>query len=135
MARRKPDATVILVDDSFLSARSAEQTLRHNGVIAEVRADDGLSSFEPGSIDVIVSNPPIHDGGAYEVEASVRLLRQAATALRKPDPSAGSLGSRPGSLRVVAVHGADLGARLREIFPRVSRVASDRRFAVWSASL
>ena len=123
MARRKPDAKVILVDDSFLASRSAELTLSHNEVKAEVRADDGLSSFEPGSIDVIVSNPPIHDGGAYEVEESLRLLRQAAAALRKP-----------GSLRVVSVHGADLGTHLQEIFPRVSRVASDRRFAVWSAS-
>lgn len=123
MARRKPDAKVILVDDSFLAARSAELTLDHNQVAAEVRADDGLSNFEPGSIDVIVSNPPIHDGGAYEVEESLRLLRQAATALRKP-----------GSLRVVSVHAADLRTRLQEIFPRVSRVASDRRFSVWSAS-
>lgn len=123
MARRKPDARIILVDDSFLAVRSAEETLSRNSVTAEVYPDDGLSRFEPGSIDVVVSNPPIHDGGVFDIEESIRLLRQAATALRKP-----------GSVRVVAVHGANLGPQLQALFPRVSRVASDRRFTVWSAS-
>jgi 16S rRNA (guanine1207-N2)-methyltransferase len=123
IALRSPDARLILVDDSFLAVRSAQETFARNGLKAEFYADDGLSGFEPGSVDVIVSNPPIHDGGAYEVEESVRLIRQARAALRKP-----------GSIRLVSVHGADLRPHLQALFPKVSPVASTRRFAVWAAS-
>ncbi|MCA9726496.1 MAG: class I SAM-dependent methyltransferase [Candidatus Eisenbacteria bacterium] len=122
LAQRGEHIKLLLVDDSYLAVRSAEETFHRNGVAAEIRADDGLTEVDPGSVAVVVSNPPIHDGGAFVIEETVRLLQQARTAL---EPG--------GTLRVVAVHGANLGPILQTMFPRVTRVASDRRFTVWNA--
>lgn len=74
IASKHPDSQLTLVDISALALRSAEETLKINGLSASVQASDGLSEIN-GQFQHIVTNPPFHQGLKTHYEATENFLR------------------------------------------------------------
>jgi 16S rRNA (guanine1207-N2)-methyltransferase len=82
LATRLPGATVIATDVSAVAVESARLTAAANGVVVEVRHDDGASSLPEASVDLVLLNPPFHVGGAVHTGIAHRLIGEAARVLR-----------------------------------------------------
>ncbi|PJG84206.1 16S rRNA (guanine(1207)-N(2))-methyltransferase RsmC [Caviibacterium pharyngocola] len=85
-----PKANVTMCDIHALALASAERTLAENHLQAKVIASDVFSHIE-GKFDVILSNPPFHDGIDTAYRAVSELIRQAKAYLKNG-----------GELRIVA---------------------------------
>lgn len=83
VAQRQPEARVIAVDDSRAACRSTAATAQANGVADRVAVvhDDRLSTVEPGSVDLVVCNPPFHRGTARDSTAAYAMIDDAARVL------------------------------------------------------
>ncbi|MFD4993345.1 class I SAM-dependent methyltransferase [Cellulosimicrobium cellulans] len=83
-ARRWPEAHVVAADRSDAAVRSAALTARENGVGARVRTvrDDAGATLADASADVVLLNPPFHDGAALRTDAAHRMFTTAGRVLR-----------------------------------------------------
>jgi 16S rRNA (guanine1207-N2)-methyltransferase len=83
-ARRWPGAHVVAADRSDAAVRSAALTARENGVGDRVRTvrDDAGATLADASADVVLLNPPFHDGAALRTDAAHRMLATAGRVLR-----------------------------------------------------
>ena len=82
-ARLAPQGTVMLLDNRVQTVEVARRNLRRNGVAnATVLLSDGLQAVGQRNFDVIVSNPPLHEGGVYRTTPAARFVAAAATHLR-----------------------------------------------------
>jgi 16S rRNA (guanine1207-N2)-methyltransferase len=81
LKRREPSARVIASDISADAVDSARETMAANGLDVEVVRDTALSRQATGSIDLVVLNPPFHDGGAVTTDIAMALFADAARAL------------------------------------------------------
>ena len=120
-ATRNPQAEVIFVDESFMAIASAQANFA--AALPERRGTfaiaDGLEHLAPSSVDLILCNPPFHQGQAVENATAWRMFRQARTALKKG-----------GSLWIVANRHLDHHTKLRQLFNHCATVSSNRRFVV-----
>lgn len=82
LARRRPGARVVATDVSSIAVESARRTAEANDVAIETVQDDGLSSQQAGSADLIVLNPPFHVGAAVHTGIALRLFADAGRVLR-----------------------------------------------------
>ena len=82
--------TFTLVDCDALALASSGRTMAHVGADFKVLASDGLSEVE-GEFDLILSNPPFHQGVKTHYEATEQFLAQSFRHLKKG-----------GELRIVA---------------------------------
>lgn len=85
-----PDTHLTLVDVSDLAVTAARETCERNGVAADrltVHVADGLGHIATDSVDVVVTNPPFHQGHALDADMTDRLLADTARVL-KPDGAA-----------------------------------------------
>ena len=82
LKRRRPTARVIASDISAAAVESARGTAAANNLEIEVVRDDGLSRQPDASIDLIVLNPPFHDGGAVSIDAALAMFGEARRVLR-----------------------------------------------------
>ncbi|WP_203568133.1 class I SAM-dependent methyltransferase [Aestuariimicrobium ganziense] len=125
LAGRLPDAEVIAVDSSWAAAASTAATASSAGVRVSTHWVDGvrwLSEMPDSSLDLVVSNPPFHQGVAKDSGPTLQMFAEGARALA------------PGG-RLALVHNSHLPwARvlcdLR--VGQVSRLAQDRQFTVTS---
>ena len=69
---------------SAAAVASTLATAEANGVVDQVDAvrTDGLEGVEPGSLDLVVCNPPFHRGTALDRSTTPHLFARAAVALR-----------------------------------------------------
>lgn len=77
LALARPEARVIASDQSAAAIQSARATADAAGVgerVATVRAD-GVGDIAPGSVDLIVLNPPFHNGATLDTNLAHRLIR------------------------------------------------------------
>ncbi|MFF2270529.1 class I SAM-dependent methyltransferase [Cellulosimicrobium cellulans] len=83
-ARRWPGAHVVAADRSDAAVRSAALTARENGVGDRVRTvrDDAGATLADASADVVLLNPPFHDGAALRTDAAHRMFATAGRVLR-----------------------------------------------------
>ena len=83
---------------------------------------DGLDECAAGSLDLVLCNPPFHQGRTEGDHVAWEMFRQARRALR------------PGG-RLLVVGNRHLGYhwKLQRLFDRCETVASDRRFVVLAA--
>lgn len=83
-ARRIPHGTVVLVDSDLRAVRSARYTLEANDIPnADVRLSDGVSriiSQEP--FDVVIINPPFHQGREVDYNVAHQFVRDSRRILR-----------------------------------------------------
>jgi 16S rRNA (guanine1207-N2)-methyltransferase len=83
LKRRRPSARVIAADLSVEAVQSARETATANDLEVEVVRDVLLSSQPDGSADLIVLNPPFHDGGALSTDTALAMFAEAARVLRR----------------------------------------------------
>ncbi|MCM6762538.1 methyltransferase [Rathayibacter sp. ZW T2_19] len=82
LARSRPDLDVVATDTSRAATESARATAEANGLRVRVLRDDNASTLDPGSVDVIVCNPPFHSDGAVTDLVARRMIRAAGRLLR-----------------------------------------------------
>jgi len=83
LAAQWRSASFELLDVSDLAVAAAQKTWERNGLgsDATIRAADGLTGVADASVDVVVTNPPFHQGHALDRDLTDRLLADAARVL------------------------------------------------------
>jgi 16S rRNA (guanine1207-N2)-methyltransferase len=123
VALADPDAEVVFVDESYQAVASAEATYGANsgGAVgkAEFRVGDGMEDFPPGSVDVVLNNPPFHSHQATTDATAWRMFRGAQRALRPG-----------GELWVIGNRHLGYHVKLRRLFGNCELVAGDPKFVV-----
>ncbi|MBK3587266.1 methyltransferase [Streptomyces sp. MBT57] len=124
-ALANPDAHVTFVDESYGAVASAEETFRLGapaGAEADFLVGDGLSGLAPGSMDLVLNNPPFHSHMATTDATARTMFVGARTALRQG-----------GELWVVGNRHLSYHTHLRRIFGNCTTVAGDAKFVVLRA--
>jgi 16S rRNA (guanine1207-N2)-methyltransferase len=104
------DAHFLLLDVSDLAVEAATRTWKANGLGPRMTAQvaDGFASTQTQSVDIVITNPPFHQGHAQDHEMTERLLADMARVLR------------PGGVAyVVAQRHLNLHTRMRQWFTSV----------------
>ncbi|AOR35926.1 50S rRNA methyltransferase [Streptomyces fodineus] len=124
IALADPAAEVLFVDESFQAVASAEATYKANGVPghAEFRVGDGLAGVAPGSVDLVLNNPPFH---SHQATTDATAWRMFTGALRSLRPG--------GELRVIGNRHLGYHVKLRRLFGNCELVAGDPKFVVLRA--
>ncbi|NYS21187.1 methyltransferase [Streptomyces sp. SJ1-7] len=124
-ALANPDAHVTFVDESYGAVASAEETFRlgaPEGAMADFLVGDGLSDIAPGTMDLVLNNPPFHSHMATTDATARTMFVSARTALRQG-----------GELWVVGNRHLSYHTHLRRIFGNCTTVAGDAKFVVLRA--
>lgn len=116
---------VLASDASAAAVASATATASVNGVADRVRVtrDDALAGVEPGSVDLVVCNPPFHQGTTVHAGIADRLFAAAARVLR------------PGG-ELLTVYNSHLPHRaaLQRLVGPTRQLARDPRFTVTAST-
>ncbi|WP_263172527.1 methyltransferase [Streptomyces sp. SCSIO ZS0520] len=126
LALAEPGARLHFTDESYQALASAEATFRENlgaDRAAEFRVGDGLADFPPGSLDLVLCNPPFHSHQATTDTTAWRMFTGARRALRPG-----------GELWVVGNRHLGYHAKLRRLFGGSQLVASAPKFVVLRAA-
>lgn len=120
-ARANPGATVHFLDESVMALASARATYQGSGLanLARFTLGDALSGVAAGSADLILCNPPFHQGQVVGDEVAWRMFSQSRRVLR-----AG------GELHIVSNRHLNYHVKLKRLFGNVQPVASDRKFVL-----
>ncbi|MCI9888365.1 methyltransferase [Micrococcales bacterium 31B] len=82
LASSSGNVSVTASDISRSAVTSANATFAANHLDSAVALrSDALDHAEPGSVDLVITNPPFHDGGAVDTAMSQRLFAGAGRAL------------------------------------------------------
>jgi 16S rRNA (guanine1207-N2)-methyltransferase len=124
LARACPRAAILAVDESFQAVRDARANAAAAGCADRItcEAGDGLAATAPGSLDLVVCNPPFHHDHAVGDHLAWRMMTQARRAL-----------APGGELLMVGNRHLGYHAKLGRLFGNCRPVAADRRFVVLSA--
>ncbi len=122
-ARRAPEGQAVLVDADVRAVESARRTLAANGAHnTEVMLSDCGSAVLDRRFDVVITNPPFHQGVGVDYEVACQFVRAAARVLRPG-----------GRLFLVANRFLRYGDLIREVFGNVDAAYADRRYHVLTA--
>lgn len=121
---QRGDLQVVFADVSSQAVASAQHNVAVHfpGVAVEFLCADGIPG-DAGRFDLILLNPPFHEGGVVGDHIALRLFRQASHHL-----------SREGRLLVVGNRHLGYHKSLRRDFGRVSQLAADPKFVVFAAT-
>lgn len=122
LARRHPSIDVVCCDESYEAVESARRTVGGVTDGSSFHVTDVLDAIDDQCVDVVVSNPPFHAGGARTTEVAVRMIDEAHRVLRDG-----------GEVRMVANRHLDHHRTIARRFGSVDVVAADSRFTVLSA--
>ena len=114
-----PGARVEGTDVSHVAVSSARQNNRTG--VYHWRHD--LAAFAPRSFDLIVTNPPFHDGHRNAIEPTLKLFREAAEKL-----------SARGRFVVVANRHLNYATHLRRSFASVTEIATSKKFVIYRST-
>jgi 16S rRNA (guanine1207-N2)-methyltransferase len=127
-ARRAPEGQVVLVDADVRAVESTRRTLEANGIAnGEALLSDCCSALLSTSsrqrfdrrFDVVITNPPFHQGVGVDYEVACQFVRDAARVLR-----------HGGRLFLVANRFLRYGDLIRSTFGNVTTVYADNRYHV-----
>ncbi len=122
-ARRTLGGRVVLVDADARAVESARRTLAANGVAGgEVLLSDCASAVLDRTFDVVVTNPPFHQGVGVDYEVACQFVRDAARVLRPG-----------GRLFLVANRFLRYTNLIVEVFGNVETAYADNRYHVLTA--
>jgi len=119
--KHHPKTKLVMTDIHAMALKSAQRTLRENQLQGTVLASDVFSHVE-GKFDLIISNPPFHDGIDTAYTAVNELIKQTKWHLK-----AG------GELRIVANAFLPYPNLLDSAFGKHEVVAKSTKFKVYSA--
>jgi 16S rRNA (guanine1207-N2)-methyltransferase len=125
LAKLCPGAKVLGVDESYQAVASARDNARRVGLSGKevtFAVADGLAEATPGGFDLIVCNPPFHQGRAIGDSTAWRMFTQAHRSLRKE-----------GELRIVGNRHLGYHVKLKRLFGNCEVLGSDRKFVVLRA--
>ncbi len=120
--RQYPEAEILGIDESYQAVASARDNARDNGLAVDCQVGIDLSLVAPGSLDLVLCNPPFHQDRVVGDAAARAMFATAHRALRPG-----------GELRLVGNAHLGYHARLKELFGGCALVAEDRKFVVLSA--
>lgn len=109
------------VDTSWTALEATRATLGSFGSAATVRASEGLSDVS-GRFDLVVSNPPFHQGHAQTTDPTLRIIADLPRALRPG-----------GRVYLVANRFLPYPDALSAAFERVTVVAETGKFRLYRA--
>jgi 16S rRNA (guanine1207-N2)-methyltransferase len=122
-ARRAPQGHVVLVDADARAVESAQRTLAINGITnSEVFLSDCAAAVSERRFDIVITNPPFHQGVGVDYEVACQFVRAAAQVLRPG-----------GHLFLVANRFLRYGDLVKEVFGGVETVYADNRYHVLAA--
>ncbi|MFZ5916287.1 MAG: class I SAM-dependent methyltransferase [Chloroflexota bacterium] len=123
-ARQAHRGRVYLADSNVVAVEAARRTLALHGVInAEARLSDCAAALSDLSFDVVVTNPPFHQGRATDYDVAHQFIRDAAHILQ-----------RRGRLYVVANRFIRYEHLLSELFHELSVPYEDNLYRVLLAT-
>ncbi|WP_411104787.1 methyltransferase [Streptomyces sp. cmx-4-9] len=121
-----PDAAVVFTDESYQAVASARATYEANVPAgrrtAEFHVGDGVAMLDPGSVDLVLCNPPFHSHQATTDATALRMFAQSRKVLRPG-----------GELWVVANRHMGYHTHLRRLFGNSEVAASEPKFVVLRA--
>ncbi|MEV6685569.1 methyltransferase [Streptomyces sp. NPDC051130] len=121
-----PRAEVVFTDESYQAIASAKATFRANVTRDRDRADflvgDGVAMLDPGSVDLVLCNPPFHSHQATTDATALRMFAQSRKVLRPG-----------GELWVVANRHMGYHTHLKRLFGNSEVTASEPKFVVLRA--
>ncbi|OOF35546.1 16S rRNA (guanine(1207)-N(2))-methyltransferase RsmC [Rodentibacter heidelbergensis] len=118
--KMNPHSSVTMSDIHAMALESAHKTLLENQLEGEVLASDVFSEIK-GKFDLIISNPPFHDGIDTAYQAVKALISQAKWHL-----------NQGGELRIVANGFLPYPDLLQQYFGEVNVLAQTSKFKVYS---
>jgi 16S rRNA (guanine1207-N2)-methyltransferase len=122
-ARQASSGRVVLVDADVRAVEAARRTLEANGAAnGEVMVSDCGSGVLDRRFDVVVTNPPFHQGVGVNFQVAHQFVRDAAQVLRPG-----------GRLFLVANRFLRYGDLIRETFGDVAAAYADNRYHVLTA--
>lgn len=124
-AARNPQARLHFVDESFMAVASARENVAHNlgaGYEASFRVGDALGDFASDSVDVVLCNPPFHQGNTVGDQIAQGMFRQAKRALHPG-----------GELWVIGNRHLGYHAALKGLFGNAELIASNSKFVILRA--
>lgn len=124
IARLAPQGRVTMVDASLATVAVARRRVEESGLTnVKVLPSDGAQAVLQERFDLIVTNPPFHQGGIQTTEIAERFIREAAQVL-KPR----------GRFYLVANRFLKYEPLLQANFKKVEEVGGNSRFKVLRAS-
>ena len=118
--KQHPRINLTMSDVHAMALESARQTLQQNGLQGEVLASDVFSEINQ-KFDLILSNPPFHDGRDTAYQAVTTLIEQAKWKLKSG-----------GELRIVANSHLPYPELLNRHFGNYQILAQTNKFKVYS---
>lgn len=115
-----PETRLAGTDVSSLAIASARINL---DAATDLQWRDDLHHWPPAHFDLIVTNPPFHDGHRNTIDTSLKLFAQAKEKLRPQ-----------GDFVVVANRHLNYATHLRKLFGEVLSVAENGKFVIYRAS-
>jgi len=124
-AERNKCSKLCFVDESFMALASAEQNFLaafSQQREAEFVSADGLSSFESGSTDLILCNPPFHQQQTVGDHIAQKMFKESLRVLNKG-----------GELRVIGNRHLGYHVSLKRLFGNVKQVAANSKFVIFTS--
>ena len=124
LAKRNNQIRLTFVDESFMAVQAAKESWLANKLDdrAKFVVNDCLTGFAPDSADVVICNPPFHQGNTVGDHIAWRMFQQSHGVLRKG-----------GELRIIGNRHLGYHGKLKCLFGRCTTVASNSKFVVLSA--
>ena len=120
-----PQAELTLMDESYMAVQSARENWQ--AILgerpADIRAGDGLAEQPPGSLDLVLCNPPFHQQQVVGDFLAWRMFTQAKAALTKG-----------GELWIVGNRHLGYHLKLKRLFGNAEQVAATPKFVILKAT-
>jgi 16S rRNA G1207 methylase RsmC len=124
IARLASNGFVTMIDASLASVALARHNIAESGLRnISVLAGDGAQAVLSQRFDLVVTNPPFHQGGIQTTEIAERFIREASQVLRPG-----------GRFYLVANRFLKYEPTLRAHFKKINEVGGNTRFKVLRAS-
>ena len=122
LSKQYPKLEWDLIDINYLSILSAKKTKMLNNFNAAIFESNGFEEIPSGKkYDIIVSNPPFHDGQKKTLETTERFLRESTLYL-----------SGRGEIRIVANRFLPYLEIMEKHYSQVTIIAENNAFRVYS---
>lgn len=119
MARTKsPDASIHLLDDSFLAIESSKLNLKAENT--HFHYNDSLERFPDNAFDLILSNPPFHFDFETNIEIAISLFKQVHACLKQG-----------GKFKAVASNHLNFKTHLEPLFKSTRVISENTKFSVY----